>query len=291
MNDDQPEQPGLRTGSGIFHLIPGSLQMIAGGSMLLVCLKRSRKLPPGKSFAELHIPESDPSIIMPMSWMVMSVTLFAILMEGVGAWRNLGDPFAQLPHQVLYFSFFFSGIIAQLEVKRRLPMDSHRAGLSVAFLISFLLLRAHTKMKPLAVDRELHSYLSYISLLTSIVIAYSMRCTDSVLAYIASFSLVLLMGLFTITIGFYEWGTGDGGYVLDIPLHSVVTYFTLEIALVGMTVTLGYAFFGPKPRSDQENRVEIHERDGLLAEDDRKNESEGRETDSDSGASSDHSSV
>lgn len=220
------------------HFIPAVFFLVFSLGFLLLMLKRARSVPPGQTFTGLYIPERCPVILRRVGIIMMVGTGIGLILEVSGGVLDKGNPFFQLAHETLYFSFFLVGLCGFLESKGRLPLDTHRAAMVVAFIASYLMWHSHGTMKLLMADQELHILLSYINLSNAAVVAYSMRFTDSAIAFVASYALVFLQGMWVLTAGFYEC-------CYDLPMHEIATYLALQCVIVTLGVILAVGVWGP----------------------------------------------
>lgn len=228
-----------------------------GMFVLLLALRRARNLPPGKSFAEMHIPERDPIVLRRVSITILIATFFGLAQEIIGGIQNSGRPFSQLAHEVVYFGFFMVGVCGLLESTGRLPPDSHRAALVLAFWGSGLIWHTHGVMKQLPVDQSLHILLAYVNYADAAVVAYSMRFTDSINAFVGGWALMILQATWLLTCGVYEccW---------DYSMHQVTAFLSGQCMLILLFIVLVFAAFGPKPskQDDPEFRQGFSPLDG-----------------------------
>jgi hypothetical protein len=169
---------------------------------------------------------------------LMVATGIGIVVEVTGGVITFGQPFNQLSHETLYFSFLLVGLCGLMESKGRLPLDTHRGAMVVAFISSYLMWHSHGTMKILMADQEIHILLSYINLSSAAVVAYSMRFTDSAIAYVSSYALMFLQGTWILTAGFYEC-------CYDFPMHAIATYLALQCSMVALAVILAVGYCGP----------------------------------------------
>jgi hypothetical protein len=220
------------------HLIAAVFFMGLSLCLLLLMLKRARSVPQGQTFTGLHIPERCPMILSQFGILLMVGTGIGIFFEAYGGVLAFGKPFYQLSHETTYFSFFLVGLCAFMESRGRLPLDSHRGAMVVAFISSYLMWHSHGTMKLLMADQELHILLSYINLSNAAVVAYSMRFTDSAIAYVSSYALMFLQGAWILTAGFYEC-------CYDFPMHAIATYLALQCSILALAVILAVGFCGP----------------------------------------------
>lgn len=236
--------PG-RSGDFMGHAIPGVCFAALGAGLLLVALWRSRQLLLRSStggFAEQHIPESDPVFLKWFGYVFMGATTVGTLYEMAD--KDAGYDSVALTHCTMYASYFIIGICALFESKGRLPLDTHRAALVVACTLQSLIWYAHGSMKQLPADGALHIYLSYINGANAAVVAYSMRYTDSVIAFLAGWALILLQGLWIFLSGLYEC-------CIDLHMHDIAAYLALICLFILLTIVLVVVQYGPA-LSDQD---------------------------------------
>lgn len=233
--------PG-RTGDFMGHFIPGVCYAGLGTGLLLWALYNSRRLPPGKSFAEMHIPESDPWFLRWFGILNMAGSTVGAIYEIID--KDPGFDHVAFTHCTLYFSYFLMGICALYESKGRLPLDTHRAALAIACVAQSLVWHAHGSMKKMPADGALHILLGYLNLANGATVAYSIRCQDSVIAFLGGWALLVVQGFWIILSGLYEC-------CIDLKMHDVATYLSLLCLIVFLVVVLGVAHFGP-PLSDQD---------------------------------------
>ncbi|CAB9498518.1 expressed unknown protein [Seminavis robusta] len=235
--------PG-RTGNFVGHAIPASFFLGFSVFILLLSLKRARALGQ-QSFSQVHIPECNPLVLGRLGIGGMIVTVIGITEEMSSAYLAFGNPLQQLAHLTLYFSFFLVCLCAFLETKGRLPPDTHRAALIMAFVSSYLMWHSHGTMKKLMADQIMHILLSYINLSNAAIVAYSMRFTDSTMAFIGGYALLVLQSFWLFTAGLYE-------SCFNLPMHEIATYLAVESLLVFMVIVVVFAMFGPE-QSMQDN--------------------------------------
>lgn len=147
--------------------------------------------------------------------------------------------FKQLAHMTMYFSYFCVAFCGYLESKRRVPADSFRIMIAMVSIGEYLIWDQHAMMKKGA-DMALHHYLAYVCLANAVTTAYSVRNTDSTIAYVISWSVRVLEGMWVITAGIYE------GYV-DMPMHDISCFLLLEACFLALLIVSVWAIFGPEP--------------------------------------------
>lgn len=233
--------PG-RTGDFMGHFIPGVCFAGLGLGLLLLALHRARRLPPGKSFAEVHIPESDPWFLRWFGIALLVATVVGTIYEILDS--DPGFDHVAFTHSTLYMSYFIMGICALYESKGKLPIDTHRAAFVIASIVQAQIWYTHGSMKKLPADAALHIILAYTNWANAAVVAYSMRYTDSVIAFLAGWAILVLQGIWIIISGLYEC-------CIDLHYHDVATYLALLVMLIFLTIVLVIGHFGPK-LSDQD---------------------------------------
>jgi len=228
--------PG-RTGDFMGHFIPGIAYMGLGLGLLWLALYRSRQLRVGgASFAEMHIPERNPVFLKWFGILNMTVPALGMIYECLD--KDPGWDSIAMTHCTLYMSYFIMGLCALYEAKGRLTCDTHRAALVLACLLQALIWNAHGSMKQLPADGALHLLLGYINGVTAGVMAYSIRYTDSVFAYIAGWGLLVVQGIWIIISGLYEC-------CINLQHHDVVTLLALVCLATFLGIVLVVIHFGP----------------------------------------------
>ena len=130
------------------------------------------------------------------------------------------------------------GLSAWLEAKGKVPLDSHRGVAVVALLTSAIMWHTHGTMKLLMTDQLMHILLSYVNLANAAVVAYSMRFTDSAIAFIAGYALLVLQGMWLWTAAFYEC-------CYDLPMHEIATYLSVQTLILTFCILIAVAIWGP----------------------------------------------
>lgn len=230
--------------SGAFagHFIAASI--FAGFGCLLLGLVLKRSLASPSIYAEKYIPEPDSLILFRIGMFLMIACPLGIVGEALSGYIVKDDWFFQSGHEVLYFTFFFSGVVSFLESLGKLPPDSVRCGIAVSLLAAYLQWNAHANMKANSADQELHSLLAHTSLVNAIVMAWSVhQGKKSMIAYLLSFALLLLQGLWLYTAAF-NLGVGnshsDSGGLLT--MDNVTLIFCVELLFVGFAIVFATAF-------------------------------------------------
>lgn len=242
MSDVEPVAP--LSGAFAGHFVAGTIYSGFGLFLLLLVLKRALESP-GHDYAERHIPERNPRVLFRIGMILSIGCPLGVLGEALSGWIVKDDWFLQAGHEVLYFTFFFSGVVFLLESLGRLPSDSCRMGIAVTLFAAYLQWGGHAHMKPNEVDERLHVLLANTSLASSIATAWSVReGSKSFVAYIVSFALVLLQGLWLYTAAF-NLGAGnrysdEGGAFLT--MHNVTIIFCVELLFVAFAIVFATAY-------------------------------------------------
>ena len=233
--------PG-RTGDFMGHAIPGVCFAGLGMFLLLVALYRARRLPPHKSFVEMHVPENDPFFLLWFGRMNLVGTTVGMLYEILD--KDPGFDAVALTHCTLYASYFIMGLCAIYESRGKLPVDTHRAAFVLACIVQAIIWYAHGTMKQLAADAALHIYLSYLNWIHAAVVAYSMRYTDSLIAFLTGWALLVLQGIWIFISGLYEC-------CIDLQMHDVAGLLAILTLLIFLSIVLVFVHYGPA-LSDQD---------------------------------------
>jgi hypothetical protein len=88
------------------------------------------------------------------------------VIEGVGGLLHSGDFFLQLAHETMYLAFFAVGLVSLLESRGRLPADSWRFAIAVAFLIEGMVFYGHM-LEQKNVEQMLHFLMVLLSWFTA----------------------------------------------------------------------------------------------------------------------------
>jgi VanZ family protein len=244
MNMDIGTVGEIKTGTTIGHVLASSFFLGIGGWYLLLNLHRAKNLRPGQSFCDLYVPERDPNVYRIFALAVGFATVVGAMSEGMGGVVTFRDFFFQLLHEALYLSFGFAGLVAYLESKRRVPMDSTRVAMVIALLLFYIMMSAHAAMKPGSIDGSLHTMLAKTCLVNALVGMYSIWNPKSVFAFVLNCTLPVMIGVWMTTLGFYVC-------CFDVPLHWVETIFCLQLLGV-FTVMLIIVVIVLPPRDESE---------------------------------------
>ena len=180
--------------------------------------------------------------------------------EGIGGCVDQRTPhdgcfFQQSFHQTLYISFSFVGFVAVLESSHRLPIDSSRMALSLAFLVEYLLWNGHAIMQE-GVESRIHFLLSQVCLLSSVVFAFSVYRPTSAMAYIVGWATLVLQGMWLFTAGVHA-------AFVKMEMHMLVVFLCLQILLLAFVITAGAAFSGQYYKSAQSHTRSQKEYEGI----------------------------
>lgn len=92
------------------------------------------------------------------AWFGWACTITAgvgFFLEGIGGFLHNGNFFLQLAHETMYLGFFAAGVSAILESKGRLPTDSWRLAVVMAFWVEGLVFYGHS-LEQRGIERVLH---------------------------------------------------------------------------------------------------------------------------------------
>ncbi|CAB9497563.1 expressed unknown protein [Seminavis robusta] len=141
-----------------------------------------------------------------------------------------------------WFCFFCVGVVSLLEAQRKLPPDSYRQYLALALFLSFATLHDHAVEKHVKTIVKFHLYVAYIHLANAMVLAYSAKHPENIVAYIAGWALLLIQGLWLYLIGFYFC-------CVDVKSFRIGSYSSLLVLLVTLTITVSVALWGQPNRT------------------------------------------
>jgi hypothetical protein len=86
--------------------------------------------------------------------------------EGVGGLLHSGEFFLQFAHETMYMSFIAVGVVALLESRGRLPADSWRLSMAIAFFVEGLVFYGHM-LEQENVEQMLHFIMVMLSWFTA----------------------------------------------------------------------------------------------------------------------------
>jgi hypothetical protein len=226
-------EPGF--GTLLPHGLVGTVYLIVGVFLLDLTRKRAQGLN-GRKFSDLYIPEQSPLILKRVSSFLVAGTVIGTAVEIIGGYFFCDHrPFFYLIHQTLYLGFFLAGVVLWLESKGRLPRDSGRSAVAMAFALGSILWYDHSMAKQDEVDRKIHSLLALLNAADAFSLAYSIQNPTCMLAYLASFALLICQALWMYTVGLHSC-------CLEYAADRVIAYFGLQVlAVFGMVVVVAAA--------------------------------------------------
>ena len=235
MNMSNTEDTSL-SGAFLGHFIPAAFFLCFGVFLLLLTARRA-------SQGNLNIPESNTKVLSGIGMTLMICTALGFLVEAIGGWLAKDNLWFQSAHETLYFLFFFAGFCAFLESRGSLPPEASRCGVATALLGEYILWHEHALMKTNMVDQRIHIVLANVSLSNSAITAWSIyQGAQSVIAFVLSYALLVLQGLWLLTaafnLGINEVNSKTGGFLTH---HNVGVIFCVEILAVGFGLVLGTA--------------------------------------------------
>lgn len=216
-------------GSGNFggHVTPAAMFLVFGVFFLLLIWKRSRSLPQGVTYCEIHVPEKNTNLLKWSGIIVVILTVGGETLEAVS-----DSFFHHLAHEAFYLCYTFVGLVLVLESVGRLPPDSGRKALCLAFFLQYLGWTEHGLMKTDMTDRRIHLLQAQISLWTTLAFGYSIYNPRSIEAYSLSFALLVLMSTWLLTAGL-------NADFITISRHLVGPYLSLQALAIASVVTIG----------------------------------------------------
>lgn len=227
------------------HTIPGVLFALWGLFVLLFSLYWARKLNPGQSFCELHVPERNYKLMNKLS--LAAFTVFLIVLFRLPIYHctiSISGDYLQCffhnwEHTAMYSSYGLICLVALLECKGRLPIDSARRALSLCHFLNYIIVNDHAMMKPKAIDRDTHELWAQVELVSSIVVAYSVYNPFDIFSYLSIWGMFVLKGIWVVTTGIQL--EMDILAQMDV---GAVPLFVSEVVLVAVSIAVIAAFFG-----------------------------------------------
>jgi hypothetical protein len=210
------------------HIAPATIFIAYGTFALIKTLQLTKQLPPGRTFTEVHIPFQDTDTIRRIGLSVMTLTAAGVLYHSLGE----GIDTSIRLHMVLYAGFFMVGLIAVLESKQRLMPDSARMALAVSLFLASCVWSAHGYHMHNQVGQNIHVYLGYLNLADAIAFSYSVMRTDSIVAHIMSWALMVLQGIWLYVIALYLCCIELTEQNVEANLCFITILLTIVIAVV-----------------------------------------------------------
>jgi hypothetical protein len=98
---------------------------------------------------------------------------FGFVIEAIGGVLHNGEFFFQFAHETMYAAFFVVGIIALMESRGRMPDDSWRFAIAIAFFVEGLVFYGHM-LEQKGVEQMLHFLMVIFSWFTAA--SYCLSC-------------------------------------------------------------------------------------------------------------------
>jgi len=240
----------MGSGNFIGHALPASFFFGFGCFFLLLTLKRCRCLDMKRkknnddamtfSFANVYLPEHNHKLLLRSGILLMICTTLGGLVEVGGGIKDGLGFFHQLAHEALYLSVFFTGAVCVLEGNKLLFENAHRYALTLTFLLQYILWNEHALMKVDPSDARVHMLQAHINFVTFIMFGYSVYSPKSIFAYVASWAVMTLNGMWMFTAGLTTC-------CVEIMTHTVGAVLVLEVLLLVSVCTLCTACFLDPP--------------------------------------------
>ncbi|GMI47150.1 hypothetical protein TrCOL_g9869 [Triparma columacea] len=225
------------------HFVPGSFFLLFSIAYMSVILHRTVR-----GSLRHHIPEKNERVLRAGAYFVIIATFIGFCMEMIGGILYSTGPFHQILHECLYLSYFIVAITALLESHSRLPLDTWRTALAVALLLEGILFNAHANMQE-GYEKIEHQLMSLCSISNGLVALYSVRNPKDIFAYVTTFGLMAVQGLWFYVIAFTYKG-------LVLTMHTVTPAFAIVCMGVWAVATVASAWGRDK---DTESSLERQE--------------------------------
>ncbi|CAB9504156.1 expressed unknown protein [Seminavis robusta] len=199
------------------HLLAAAIYLALGGSLLGRCFDRAKR---GQSI-HLSSPFALHRTGTVMVWVcsigVLEQMAFGALIETISP-----SPFKFLPHLVMYSSYILVGLVARWESQQRLPKDSFRGVLAMAFVVNGYMVLEHAQFKRMPQDGKFHQIWGQLNMVNAAILVYSIHYPKNVIAHVLGWALMVLTALWLITIGVFCccW---------DLPVHLIPTLLGIEV--------------------------------------------------------------
>ncbi|CAB9516606.1 expressed unknown protein [Seminavis robusta] len=236
------------------HLAPATIFTAFGLYALFKTLQMTKRLPPGRTFTDVHLPLQDKGIIRSIGIWVMVLTVAGAIYHSLGE----GIDTSIRLHMALYSCFFMVGLIAYLESKEFLSPDSGRTALALALCLAFFVWRAHGMSMASSLDQSVHVYLGHINLADGLAFGYSVMQTDSIIAHISSWALLVLQGFWLYLIAFYLCCFELDELMIEAHLVIMVVALVIVIAVVIASADLPQVKANWSKLQLQDGRGEYH---------------------------------
>lgn len=236
-------------------MVAGTALTLFPLGVLFIYFKRARQLQwspsaatlKSRSFADNYIPEPDMALLYKVGLAIAVLSASAAIGEFID-WTYISGPgHNALPHIALYSSFTCVGITAILESMGRLPPDSVRQTMAVVLVLETGLLHTHAMMKGDAVDVLRHEISAWISAANALALLYSIHNPKCIPAWIAGIALVLLQGMWWITLAFFI-------SFFEADMHGVICMFTFEAVglLLVIVFTISFVIHNPNNNDNRQ---------------------------------------
>jgi hypothetical protein len=192
-----------------------------------------------------------PTFLKLFGWTVVTIATVGILLEGIGGLIATGNFFHQLAHETMYGSFLISGFSALLERTHRLPSDSWRVALVVAFIVEGIAFYGH-QLEQEPVEAMLHLIMFATSIITALLFLWSSREPTALLPHVAAVSGMIVKGLWFYVVANILYGGAYGVNGRDFMVAASFTYFGIVVCSV--VSFMGLVFLGESQEQDQNGK-------------------------------------
>ena len=226
-------------GFGAFFLVHTAVRLrrharnAAGGGSKL------QEKPAAVNYTSSALVPETPYVLRRVGLALMFCTTIGIVIEAISGISDGLSFYHQLAHQALYICLFLVGACAIVESNGLLFPDVARCALAVSFLLQYVLWREHALMKTEEIEIRIHIIQAEINLAMAALFGYSFHNPRSLAAYILSWSVLTLNGMWLFTCGLIQ-----SGYC-GILLHTIGAVLVLEAAALGAIIGAAAVFFLP----------------------------------------------
>jgi len=174
-------------------------------------------------------------------WAVITVASTGFMIEGLGGLIHLGNFWHQLAHETMYGVFLLVGFAALFESSGRLPYDSWRVAMCLAFGVEGSAFYGH-QLEQGPVEAMLHFIMFLTSYLTALSFLWASREPSSLLPHLFGVGGMITKGLWFYVIANILY---SGEYGVDGVNFMVASTFTyMGICVCSVTGFMGLLFIG-----------------------------------------------
>lgn len=194
---------------------------------------------------------------------LMSLTVVAIIIEGIGGVKTYNNFFFQYAHQVTYFGYHVAGVVSIAEAFTHVPDQSWRLTLAFAFCNEAVIMYGHAAMQH-GTEAAMHVVSVYTAFIVAFFLIFGALMSDSKHAptfHALMVGGVMFKGLWLLCIGYVVFSGAFGVNGEHMTMEHLFTYVGV-LAVLCELVTLG-CLCGTRPKQEYLPVVEEGEKCGV----------------------------